>query len=89
MSCTKEWIIQGENETSKSVIDRLLEVRGIKTEEAKKEFLNPLDITLTHPNAFCDMHKASERIFKAINEKENILMILGTLFAMQKMEIQI
>ena len=73
MSCSKEWIIQSEKDTSKSVVDRLLEVRGIKTEDAKREFLNPLDITLTHPNAFCDMHKASERIFRAINEKENIL----------------
>ena len=78
MSCRKEWIISGDRgklkgNTSKSIIDKLLEVRGIKTEEEKKVFLNPLEITLMHPNAFCDMPKAVERIVKAINEKENIL----------------
>ena len=46
---------------------------SIKSEEAKREFLNPLEITLMHPNAFCDMPKAVERIVKAIDEKENIL----------------
>ena len=73
MSCTKEWIVRGKNDNKKSVIDRLLEIRGIKTEEAKKEFLHPLEITLMHPNAFCDMPKAVDRIKKAIDEKENIL----------------
>ena len=73
MSCTKEWLIQGNTNSKQSIIDRLLEVRGIKSEEAKREFLNPLEITLMHPNAFCDMPKAVERIVRAINEKENIL----------------
>ena len=73
MSCTKEWIIQGNTNSKQSIIDRLLEVRGIKSEDAKREFLNPLEITLMHPNAFCDMPKAVERIVKAIDEKENIL----------------
>ena len=75
MSCTKEWVIKGESssKSSKSVIDRLLDVRGITSEEAKKDFLNPLGITLMHPNAFCDMPKAVDRIVKAIDEKENIL----------------
>ncbi len=35
--------------------------------------MHPLEITLTHPNAFTDMHKAVDRIVKAIDEKENIL----------------
>ncbi len=73
MSCTKEWIVKGDKTSKKSLIDRLLEVRGITTEAAKEEFLNPLGITLMHPNAFCDMPKAVERIVKAIDEKENIL----------------
>lgn len=73
MSCTKEWVIKGSKDCRKSLIDRLLEVRGITTEEAKKDFLNPLEITLMHPNAFCDMQKATDRIKKAIDEKENIL----------------
>lgn len=77
MSCTKEWIV-GKNSNKKtnssnSIIDRLLEIRGIKTEEAKRDFLNPLGITLMHPNAFCEMPKAVERICKAIDNKEKIL----------------
>ena len=61
----KEWIIRGGNGSNKTLIDRLLEVRGISSEEAKKDFLNPLSITLMHPNAFCDMPKAVDRIVKA------------------------
>lgn len=68
-----EWIIKSDKNDKKSLVDRLLEVRGIKTEDAKYEFLHPLEITLTHPNAFCDMQKAVQRIVKAIDEKENIL----------------
>ncbi len=81
----KEWIIKGDKGgyateryadttlTSEKIIERLLDVRGIKGEDARKDFLNPLGITLMHPNAFCDMPKAVERIVKAIDEKENIL----------------
>ena len=72
MSCTKEWIIEN-SDSKKPLLDRLLEVRGIVSGDAKREFLHPLEITLTHPNAFCDMQKAVERIVKAIDEKENIL----------------
>ena len=73
MHCTKEWILKSDIDNSKSLLDRLLEVRGIISEDAKREFLHPLEITLTHPNAFCDMQKAVDRIVKAIDEKENIL----------------
>ena len=72
----KEWFVSGgklEKNSAKSITDKLLEIRGIKSEEAKREFLNPLEITLMHPNAFCDMPKAVERIVKAIDNKENIL----------------
>ena len=72
MSCTKQWIVNKSDE-EKSILDRLLEVRGIVTEDAKREFLHPLEITLTHPNAFCDMKKAVDRIVKAIDNKEKIL----------------
>ena len=72
MSCAKQWIISKSDE-KKPLIDRLLEVRGITSEGAKKEFLHPLEITLTHPNAFCDMQKAVDRIVKAIDNKEKIL----------------
>lgn len=73
MPCTAEWIIKSDKNDKKSIINRLLEIRGIKSEDAKREFLHPLEITLTHPNAFCDMQKAVSRIVKAIDEKENIL----------------
>ncbi len=73
MSCTKEWNLKSNIDDKKSLIDRLLEVRGIVSEGAKQEFLHPLEITLTHPNAFTDMHKAVDRIVKAIDNKENIL----------------
>lgn len=73
MHCTKEWVLKSDSDNTKSLVDRLLEVRGIKNEDAKREFLHPLEITLIHPNAFCDMQKAVQRIVKAIDEKENIL----------------
>ena len=73
MRCTKEWILKSDANNQKSLVERLLDVRGIKSEDAIKDFLHPLELTLTHPNAFCDMQKAVARIVKAINEKENIL----------------
>lgn len=73
MRCTKEWVLKSDSNNQKSLVDRLLEVRGIKGEDAKRDFLHPLEITLLHPNAFCDMPKAVERIVKAIDNKENIL----------------
>ena len=74
MSRTKEWNIKfSEDDKKLSLLDKLLDIRGIKSKEEKFEFLNPLQLTLMHPNAFCDMQKAVERIVKAIDEKENIL----------------
>ena len=73
MRCTKEWVLKTDCDNKKPLIERLLEVRGIKNEDAKKDFLHPLELTLMHPNAFCDMQKAVERIVKAIDNKENIL----------------
>ncbi len=68
----KEWKINNITST-KSLIERLLLVRGITNKDEIKEFLNPMELTLLHPNAFCDMHKAVDRIEKAINDKEKIL----------------
>ena len=73
MRCTKEWILKSDCDNKKSLVDRLLDIRGIKNEDAKRDFLHPLELTLMHPNAFCDMSKAVKRIVKAIDEKENIL----------------
>lgn len=68
----KEWKINN-NDNTKPLIERLLSSRGIVGEENIKEFLDPYSMTLIHPNAFCDMQKAVDRIEKAINEKEKIL----------------
>lgn len=68
----KEWKIINNKDT-KPLIERLLSVRGITSKEDIKEFLNPLDITLTHPNAFCDMHKAVDRIEQAVQNNDKIL----------------
>lgn len=70
----KEWVItKNEKSASTPLVERLLATRGITKPEDIKEFLNPLETKLTHPNAFSDMQKAVERIAKAIDEQENIL----------------
>ncbi|MCQ2740173.1 MAG: single-stranded-DNA-specific exonuclease RecJ [bacterium] len=73
MYCTTEWIIKDKKDKNKSVTDRLLELRGITDKDAKYEFMHPLETQLIHPNAFCDMQKAVDRIVKAITAKEKIL----------------
>lgn len=67
----KEWKIQ-TTDKQKPLIERLLSVRGISKNEYK-EFLDPMSITLIHPNAFVDMPKAVDRIIKAIENNEKIL----------------
>lgn len=69
----KEWIIKKEDSTKKSIIERLLAVRGITKKSEIKDFLNPLDMKLSEPTAFCDMQKAVERIAKAIENNQKIL----------------
>ena len=70
----KEWVITKDKKmNSAPLVERLLATRGINKPEDIKEFLNPLEIKLTHPNAFSDMQKAAKRLIKAIDEKENIL----------------
>lgn len=70
----KEWIINKNNKKSSSpLVERLLATRGITKPDDIKEFLNPFETTLTHPNAFTDMQKAVVRIAKAIDGGENIL----------------
>lgn len=70
----KEWIINKLGQkNSATLVERLLATRGITKKDEIKEFLNPLEITLTHPNAFSNMKKAVDRIAKAIEKEENIL----------------
>lgn len=71
----REWVL---NETSKgakagSLIERLLASRGIEGKEAVYDFLHPLETKISDPNAFSDMSKAVERLAKAIDSGENIL----------------
>lgn len=68
----KEWIVN-KSEKSKPLVERLLSSRGITKSDDIKEFLNPLEMKLSHPSVFTDMQKSVERLAKAIDEKENIL----------------
>lgn len=69
----KEWIFNNINSNEKSLIKRLLFSRGIKTDDEIKEFLNPLEIELTSPYVFADMEKSVERLSKAIDNGETIV----------------
>lgn len=72
----KEWIVNKSNKPSAqkmTLVERLLATRGIIKPDEVKEFLNPFETTLTHPNAFTGMSKAIERLAKAIDGGENIL----------------
>lgn len=70
----KEWIINKcEKAASAPLVERLLAIRGLTKAAEIKEFLNPLETKITHPNAFSGIPKAVERIVKAIDGQENIL----------------
>ena len=69
----KEWIFNKYNGNDKSLISRLLHSRGIETEEEIYDFLHPLEIKTIHPKAFCDMEKVVERLSKAIDNGEKIV----------------
>ena len=59
--------------TNNDLIARLLLSRGIDTERKVKEYLNPLGMEFSSPNDFCDMEIAVERILKAVENGEFIL----------------
>lgn len=69
----KEWIFDGCETNEKSLVKRLLISRGIKTEQEIHEFLNPLEMEITSPYEFTDMEKTIQRLSKAIDEKETII----------------
>ncbi len=63
---SRRWRIRDENVTTEPVIDRLLSLRGIVTEEDRKRFLEPdYDRDLHDPFLFSSMEKVMERIRKA------------------------
>ena len=69
----KEWRFKEYDGQEKSLIKRLLVTRGIKTDDEIKEFLNPLEMKLTHPRVFTDMEKCVERLAHAIDNGEKIV----------------
>ena len=69
----KEWRFKEYDGQEKSLIKRLLITRGIKTDDEIKEFLNPLEMKLTHPRVFTDMEKCVERLAHAIDNDEKIV----------------
>ena len=69
----KEWRIKENNIKEKSLLKRLLISRGITTDKGINEFIHPLDIKISSPDVFCDMTKTVERLSKAIDNKEKII----------------
>lgn len=69
----REWRFSKNETNEKSLLKRLLNSRGIKTEEEIKEFLNPIEFTPYQPNVFTDMAKAVERLSRAIDNQEKIV----------------
>ncbi len=69
----KEWIFNKYEGQEKSLIKRLLNSRGIKTDEEIYEFLHPLEMKLTHPKVFTDMERCVERLSFAIDNGEKIV----------------
>ncbi len=69
----KEWRIKDNNINEKSLVKRLLISRGIKTDEEINDFLHPLEAKLTSPEVFTDMEKTVQRLSKAIDSNEKIV----------------
>ena len=69
----REWRLKEDNSSAKSVLERLLNLRGINNEKEIYEFLHPLETEVSQPEVFVDMPKATERLVKAIDNKEKII----------------
>lgn len=68
----KKWLLLNDD-SSKSVLERLLSNRGLKTEEEITSFLNPSFSKMHDPFLMEDMAKSVKRIVKAIKEEERII----------------
>ena len=55
------------------ILSTLLANRNINTKDKIKAFLNPLKAPLSSPDVFCDIKKTIDRIKKAIENNENII----------------
>lgn len=62
-----------ESSTKNHLLDELLASKNIVSKKDVDKFLNPKKEDLLSPYLFKDMQKAKTRIFKAIENKENIL----------------
>jgi single-stranded-DNA-specific exonuclease len=69
----KDWVLDSNATGEKSLIKRLLISRGIKTEEEIHDFLYPLEMNITSPYVFTDMEKTIERLSRAIDGGETII----------------
>ena len=56
-----------------NLLEQLFVQRGLNTVQKIRDFLNPLDAPVSSPYAFCDMQKTVERIRKAIETGEKIV----------------
>ncbi len=76
----KNWKIKEQKALPKDIIQKagseilanILINRGIDTPLKIKNFLNPLKLSVSSPNAFTDMEKSVERIKKAVETNQNI-----------------
>lgn len=69
----KEWRIKENSTHPAPLIEKLLAARGVTGEKDIEEFLNPLQTKLSNPNVFLDMPKCVERLAKAIDNNEKIV----------------
>jgi single-stranded-DNA-specific exonuclease len=69
----KDWVLDSNTTNEKSLVKRLLISRGIKTDEEIYEFLHPLEMKITSPYVFTDMEKTVERLSRAIDNNETII----------------
>lgn len=69
----REWKLKEDHSNAKSIVERLLYSRGIKTEKEIYEFLHPLETEISQPEVFTNMPKVVERLSKAIDEQEKII----------------
>ena len=66
----KEWLIKNVFDGSKSIIEQILDQRGISKKEDIVEFLNPEEFKAISPYAFNDMQKAILGIKKRYGKNE-------------------